>query len=58
RVAFLRICSGKYSKGMKLQHCRLGKDVRISDAVTFKAGEREQAEHAVSSDIIGFHNHG
>ena len=58
RVAFLRICSGKYSKGMKLQHCRLGKDVRISDAVTFKAGEREQADHAVSGDIIGFHNHG
>jgi peptide chain release factor 3 len=58
RVAFLRICSGHYSKGMKIQHCRLGKEVRISDAVTFMAGEREQAEHAVSGDIIGFHNHG
>ena len=58
RIAFLRICSGAYEKGKKLQHCRLNKEVRISDAVTFMAGEREQAEHAVSGDIIGFHNHG
>lgn len=58
RVAFLRICSGAFSKGMKLRHSRLGKDVRISDAVTFRAGEREQADAAVSGDIIGFHNHG
>lgn len=58
RIAFLRICSGAYTKGMKLHHCRLGKEIRISDAVTFMAGEREQAENAVSGDIIGFHNHG
>lgn len=58
RIAFLRICSGAYEKGKKLQHCRLNKEVRISDAVTFMAGEREQAEYAVSGDIIGFHNHG
>jgi peptide chain release factor 3 len=58
RVAFLRVCSGSYSKGMKLLHTRLGKEVRISDAVTFLAGEREQAQDAVSGDIIGFHNHG
>ena len=58
RVAFLRVCSGAFSKGMKLRHSRLGKDVRISDAVSFRAGEREQADAAVSGDIIGFHNHG
>lgn len=58
RVAFLRICSGEYHKGMKMRHVRLAKDVKISDAVTFKAGEREQAEYAVSGDIIGLHNHG
>ncbi|MBU2098148.1 MAG: peptide chain release factor 3, partial [Gammaproteobacteria bacterium] len=52
RIAFLRICSGAYEKGKKLQHCRLNKEVRISDAVTFMAGEREQAEYAVSGDII------
>jgi len=58
RVAFLRVCSGAYSRGMKVLHTRLNKEVRISDAVTFLAGEREQAEEAVSGDILGFHNHG
>ncbi|MDT8398490.1 MAG: peptide chain release factor 3 [Pseudomonadales bacterium] len=58
RIAFLRICSGAYERGMKLRHVRLGKEVRISDAVTFLAGEREQAEYAVAGDIVGFHNHG
>jgi len=58
RIAFLRVCSGEYNKGMKMQHVRIGKDIRVSDAVTFLAGEREQAEHAVSGDILGLHNHG
>jgi len=58
RIAFLRICSGRYTKGMKMRHVRIGKDVRIADAVTFKAGERELVEEAVSGDIIGLHNHG
>ncbi|HLU10303.1 MAG TPA: peptide chain release factor 3, partial [Oceanobacillus sp.] len=39
-------------------HVRLGKDVRISDAVTFMAGDREQVEEAYAGDIIGLHNHG
>ncbi len=58
RIAFLRLCSGQFSKGMKLRHTRLGKEVRISDAVTFRAGDREAADTAVSGDIVGFHNHG
>ncbi len=58
RIAFLRVCSGRYTKGMKMRHVRIGKDVRISDAVTFKAGERELVEEAVSGDIIGLYNHG
>jgi peptide chain release factor 3 len=58
RIAFLRICSGHYEKGMKMHHARIGKDVRIADAVTFKAGERVVVESAVSGDIIGLHNHG
>lgn len=58
RIAFMRICSGRYQKGMKMKHVRLGKDVRISDAVTFLAGERSQTEEAWSGDIIGLHNHG
>ena len=58
RIAFLRLCSGEYKKGMKMRHTRLGKDVKIADAVTFMAGERSQTEAAVSGDIIGLHNHG
>lgn len=58
RVAFMRICSGSYTQGMKMHHVRLGKDVRISDAVTFLAGDRSAVEEAVSGDIIGLHNHG
>ena len=58
RIAFLRICSGEFSQGMKMRHCRTGKTTRVSDAVTFLAGERELAEAAVSGDIIGLHNHG
>ena len=58
RIAFMRVCSGKYEQGMKMRHVRIGKDVRVSDAVTFLAGERSQAEVAWSGDIIGLHNHG
>ncbi|MFV0478351.1 MAG: peptide chain release factor 3 [Parahaliea sp.] len=58
RIAFMRICSGHYSKGMKMRHTRIAKDVKIADAVTFKAGERVLVESAVSGDIIGLHNHG
>ncbi len=58
RIAFMRICSGSYQKGMKIKHTRLGKDVKIADAVSFKAGERVLVEEAFSGDIIGLHNHG
>ncbi|MFT4925270.1 MAG: peptide chain release factor 3 [Phenylobacterium sp.] len=58
RIAFMRVCSGKYEKGMKMRHVRINKDVRISDAVTFMAGDRANVEEAFAGDIIGLHNHG
>lgn len=58
RVAFMRICSGRYEQGMKMHHVRLGKDVNVSDALTFMAGDRNRAEVAYPGDIIGLHNHG
>ncbi len=58
RVAFLRICSGKYQQGMKMRHVRIGKDVQVSNALTFMAGERERVEEACPGDILGLHNHG
>ncbi len=58
RIAFLRLCSGRYTRGMRLYHSRLGKEVRVADALTFMAADREQAEEAWAGDIIGLHNHG
>lgn len=58
RVAFMRIVSGKYEKGMKMRQVRTNKDVRIADALTFLAGDREHVEEAYPGDIIGLHNHG
>ncbi|MCG8378354.1 MAG: peptide chain release factor 3 [Proteobacteria bacterium] len=58
RIAFLRLCSGSYKRGMKMHHVRLGRDVQISNALTFMAGSREQAEEAWAGDVIGLHNHG
>ncbi|MGV3740641.1 MAG: peptide chain release factor 3 [Gammaproteobacteria bacterium] len=58
RIAFLRICSGKFERGMKLKHLRIGKEIQISNALTFMAGDRAQADIALSGDIIGLHNHG
>lgn len=58
RIAFMRIVSGSYQQGMKINHVRIGKQISISDAVTFMAGDRARAEAAFAGDIIGLHNHG
>jgi peptide chain release factor 3 len=58
RIAFMRLCSGRYQRGMRMYHTRLGKEVRVADALTFMAAERAQAEEAYAGDIIGLHNHG
>ena len=58
RIAFMRICSGKYEKGMKMRHVRIKKDLKIADALTFFSSEREMLEEAWAGDIIGLHNHG
>ncbi len=58
RIAFLRVCSGQFHKGMKLTHLRLNKDIQISTALTFMAGDRLHADTALAGDIIGLHNHG
>lgn len=58
RIAFLRICSGKYTKGMKMRHLRIARDINISNALTFMAGDREHVDEAFPGDIIGLHNHG
>jgi peptide chain release factor 3 len=58
RIAFMRVCSGKYVSGMRLYSTRLKKEVRVGEAITFMASERQQAGTARAGDIIGLHNHG
>jgi peptide chain release factor 3 len=58
RVAFMRICSGRFQSGMKMRHVRLGKDVKAANALTFMAQDREHVDSAWPGDIVGLHNHG
>jgi peptide chain release factor 3 len=58
RIAFMRVCSGRYAPGMRFYHSRLGKELRVADALTFMAGDRSAAQEAWAGDIIGLHNHG
>ncbi len=58
RIAFMRICSGEYRKGIRALHVRSGKEVKIPDAITFMAADRQHADTAYAGDIIGIHNHG
>jgi peptide chain release factor 3 len=58
RVAFLRVCSGRYEGGMKAFHVRTGKEQKIGNALTFMASDREIVERAYPGDVIGIHNHG
>jgi peptide chain release factor 3 len=53
RVAFLRICSGEFQRGMKVQHQRLDRELRLAYANTFMARDRETVEEAFAGDIVG-----
>jgi len=58
RIAFFRVCSGRYAPGMKVRHLRLGREMKLGNVMTFMAQERVMSEDAVAGDIIGIHNHG
>ena len=58
RIAFLRVCSGHFVRGMKIKHLRINREIRVSNVVTFMASSREQVEEAYAGDIIGLPNHG
>ncbi len=58
RIAFLRVCSGHFERGMKIKHLRLNREIKVSNVVTFMASSREQVEEAYAGDIIGLPNHG
>ncbi len=58
RIAFFRVCSGRYNSGMKVWHVRMDREMKLANALTFMANERVLMEDAVAGDIIGIHNHG
>jgi len=58
RIAFFRVCSGRYAPGIKVRHLRAEREMKIGNALTFMANERVASEDAVAGDIIGIHNHG
>lgn len=58
RIAFVRVCSGHFERGMKVKHLRLNREVKVSSVITFMAQDREILEEAFPGDIIGIPNHG
>ena len=58
RIAFFRVCSGRYRPAMKVRHLRCGREMKLGNVLTFMANERVASEDAVAGDIIGIHNHG
>jgi peptide chain release factor 3 len=58
RIAFMRVCSGRFERGMTLQHVRTGRDMKIASPVIFMANERQILEEAYAGDIIGLHDYG
>ncbi|MGB1275674.1 MAG: peptide chain release factor 3, partial [Nannocystaceae bacterium] len=58
RMAFLRVCSGQFTRGMKATHCRIGREIGLGNATAFLARSRELVEEAYAGDIIGIPNHG
>ncbi|NQU64705.1 MAG: peptide chain release factor 3 [SAR324 cluster bacterium] len=58
RIAFMRICSGKFTRGMKIFHTRLQRMIKLNNTVTFMAKEREMMEEGYAGDILGLYDPG
>ncbi|EKN68757.1 peptide chain release factor 3 [Neobacillus bataviensis LMG 21833] len=58
RIAFIRVCSGKFERGMTVNIPRLGKQLKLSQSTSFMAEERNTVDEAVSGDIIGLYDTG
>ncbi len=58
RIAFVRICSGRMVKGMKVHHVRIGKDVRLANPTQFLARDRSVVEEGFAGDVVGIHDPG
>ncbi len=58
RIAFLRVCSGRFERGMKIKQVAGGKSIAVNNAITFMARDRNTTDEAYAGDIIGIPNHG
>jgi peptide chain release factor 3 len=58
RIAFVRLCSGRFERGMKIKQVATGKSLNVNNAITFMAQDRTIMDEAYSGDIIGIPNHG
>ncbi|MBL8771475.1 MAG: peptide chain release factor 3 [Phenylobacterium sp.] len=58
RIAFLKLCSGRFTRGMKLKVQNTGKQLSVNAPMMFFASDRELAEDAYAGDVIGIPNHG
>ena len=58
RIAFVRICSGRFERGMPVRHARAGKVIKLTQPQQFLAQERSVVEEAYPGDIIGLHDPG
>jgi peptide chain release factor 3 len=58
RLAFLRICSGHFDRGMKVLHVRTGREIRLANPTTFMAQERTVVEDGYAGDVIGVYDPG
>ncbi|MBL8477991.1 MAG: peptide chain release factor 3, partial [Sterolibacteriaceae bacterium] len=58
RIAFLRVCSGRFERGMKIRQVAGGKVIAVNNAITFMAQDRNITDDAYAGDIIGIPNHG
>lgn len=58
RIAFLRVCSGRFDRGMKIRQVSTGKFITVNNAITFMAQDRNTTDEAWAGDIIGIPNHG
>ena len=58
RIAFVRVCSGRFERGIKLKQLSTGKTLAVNNAITFMAQDRNTTDEAYPGDIIGIPNHG
>ncbi|MGL1311225.1 EF-Tu/IF-2/RF-3 family GTPase, partial [Vibrio parahaemolyticus] len=58
RIAMLRLCSGRFHRGMKLKVQNTGRQLSVNAPIMFMASDRELAEEAYAGDVIGIPNHG